>query len=135
MPVKAPTALTSRRNHLPRQDPLDDPLRSLHLAHAPRFGLGGGRVGHDAELLGELTEHDSFDLVRRKWTPTVSRPKAMLNASLFSSPPTVSGSPFQGWSDSPSSVGTTGSGMTKLGLNMALSTRTPAPPMVAVAPG
>jgi hypothetical protein len=81
--------------HLPRQDPLDGLLRFLHLAHTPRCGAWAvAGVGHDAELLGELTEQDALEFVLRKWTPAVTRPKAMLKASLFSSPATVSGLPL-----------------------------------------
>jgi hypothetical protein len=50
--------------HLPRQDPLDGLLRFLHLAHTPRCGAWAvARVGHDAELLGELTEQDALEFV------------------------------------------------------------------------
>jgi hypothetical protein len=90
-----------------------------------RSGVG---IGHAAGLV-QLGEHDAFDLVSAEVDPGGVAAEAMLKASLFSSPPTVSGSPFQGRSDSPSSLGTTGSGSTKLGLNIALSTRTPAPPI------
>jgi hypothetical protein len=105
-------------------------------AHAARCGTWAvAGVGHDAELIGELTEEESLELVFAEVDAGGVAPEGHVKASFFSSPPTVSGSPRQGRSDRPSSLGTTGSGITKLGLKNALSTRTPAPPMVAVAPG
>jgi hypothetical protein len=58
------TALTSRRSTSTAARPARRPATVLAPgAHAALRHLGGGRVGHDAELIGALAEQDAVDLV------------------------------------------------------------------------
>src|SRR5258708_2135224 len=66
----------------------------------------------------------------RQCTAAISRPKATLLATLFSSPPTVispASEPVYGSNDWPSSAATIGLGITKLSSKKAFSKVTPAP--------
>src|SRR6266700_3262856 len=66
----------------------------------------------------------------RQCTAAISRPKATLLATLFSSPPTVispASEPVCGTNDWPSSDATIGLGITKLSSKKAFSAVTPAP--------
>jgi hypothetical protein len=57
----------------------------------------------------------------RQCTPAASRPRAMFEASLFNSPPMVSAGPLNGNSTNPSSLATTGSGITNDYLKKAIT--------------
>src|SRR5207247_8405602 len=63
----------------------------------------------------------------RQWMPDMSRPQEVFQASLFSSPPTVSCGPRYGTSRKPSSVASPGSSLGKDSLQNALSLLAQAP--------
>jgi hypothetical protein len=88
--------------------------------------------GHDAELTASLGQHDSLDFVFAEVDAGGIAAEGHVEREFVQLSAYGQRRAFVGQQGRAVVVGTTGSGITKSGLKVALRTRTPAPPMVSV---